>query len=179
MRRVIGSLAAVLALGLMLSACETETPYQPLASGNAVYGGFSDQKLDDTHVRVSFQGNDSTSRDQVNNYLLYRAAEVTVKQGFDWFEMVDRHTKDHAVTFGPAGYGYWSPYWRVRGRAGWGFWGPGFGPDWGDYDLDTVDRYQAVAEIGMGHGPKPADDARAFDARAVMQTLSSQIVRPK
>jgi hypothetical protein len=175
-RRGFGVLAATLALGLGLAACETATPYQPLQASNQVYGGFSDQKLDDTHVRVTFQGNSVTSREQVNNYLLYRAAELTVAQGFDWFEMVDQHTHDRTTTFTVGGGVYWSPYWRIHRHWGWGGWDDGFGDD---VDVQTIDQYKAEAEVGMGHGPKPADDPRAFEARAVMSNLSAQIVRPK
>ena len=44
MRRTATALAAGLALSLGLAACETATPYQPLAASNAVSGGFTDQK---------------------------------------------------------------------------------------------------------------------------------------
>jgi len=167
-------LGVAAALSLGLAACETATPYQPLAPSNAVAGGFTDKRLDDTHFRVTFQGNSVTSREQVDNYLLYRAAELTVQNGFDWFEMVDRHTHDRAEAYVVGG--YWSPYWRVHGRWGWGVWGGPWGP-W-DGDIETIDRYEAVADIGVGHGPQPAGDPRAFDARQVMQNLSAQIVRP-
>jgi hypothetical protein len=177
-------LAALMAAALSLAACETATPYQPLAAGNAVSGGFTDQKLDDTHMRVSFQGNDATSREQVETYLLYRAAEVTVDQGFDWFEMVQRHTHNTGETYvtpnfvGPWG-GYWAPYWAYDRGLGWGYWDPYWGgPFLGGYDVERIDRYKATAEIVMGHGPKPADNPRAFDARQVMANLGPKIVRP-
>jgi hypothetical protein len=173
--KVTGALVAALGLTLGLAACETATPYQPLASGNAIYGGFTDKRLDDTHFRVTFQGNAVTSREQVDNDLLYRAAELTVQNGFDWFEMVDRNTHDRTTSYVVGG--YWAPYWRVHGRWGWGGpWGP-WGP-YDDADFETLDQYLAVADIGMGHGPRPAGDARAFDARQVMQNLSAQITRP-
>jgi len=186
MKRTAATLAAVLALSLGLASCETATPYQPLSSGNAVSGGFTDKKLDDTHYRVTFEGNTMTSREQVETYLLYRAAELTVNQGFDWFEMVDRKTRNTGATYvdtfyGPGyAWGYWRPYWRFHGRFGWGRWDPYWGgPFWDGYALDTIDQYSAVAEIALGHGPKPADDPKAFDARQVMQNLGPQIVRPK
>jgi hypothetical protein len=176
-------LAAALTVCLALTACETATPYQPLAPGSAVYGGFTDQKLDDTHMRVMFQGNSVTSREQVETYLLYRAAEVTVNQGFDWFEMVQRHTRNTGETYvtpdfvGPWG-GYWAPYWAYYRGRGWGYWDPYWGgPFLGGYDVERIDRYRATAEIAMGHGPKPADP-RAFDARQVLANLGPKIVRP-
>jgi len=179
MRRIAGTLGVLLALSLGLAACETATPYQPLAAGNAISGGFTDQKLDDTHFRVTFEGNSATSREQVENYLLYRAAQLTADQGFDWFEMVDRDTRNRGYSYVvPDGPYYWSPYWRFRGAWGWGAWDPYWGGAW-DYDIQTVDRYQAIAEIAVGHGPKPANDRRALDARSVMDNLGPHIVKPK
>lgn len=172
------ALGLALAASLGLAACETATPYQPLQTSNAVYGGFTDQKLDDSHYRVTFQGNAATAREQVEDYLLYRAAELTVAQGYDWFEMVDRRTRDRSESFvfdqGP----FWHPYWRFYGRRGWYDWDPFWDTPWA-YDVQTIDRYQAIAEIGLGHGAKPARDTRVFDARAVMQNLGPKIVRPK
>ena len=135
--------------------------------------------MDDTHFRVSFSGNDVTSREQVETYLHYRAAELTATHGFDWFEMVDRHTQNTGETFidayGP--YGYWRPSWRFGRRGGFGGW---YDPFWGpDATLDTIDRFNASAEVVVGHGPKPANDPRAFDARQVMaEPRAAKIVRP-
>ncbi len=186
MIRTASTLAAVLALGLGLAACETATPYQPAAHGAAVYGGFTDQQIDSNHVRVTFQGNGATARTTVENYLLYRAAELTVKNGFDWFETVDNKTKDHPESFVVGGgygvgYGYWRPSWRFHGRGGWrlgfGFGDPFWGDPWDDdFDVQTIDRYEADAQVVMGHGPKPDD--HAFDARDVMAHLGPTIVRP-
>ena len=177
MQRIAIVVAATLALGL--AACETApTPYQPLSSANAISGGFTDQRLDETHFRVTFRGNDLTSREQVETYLLYRAAELTVSQGYDWFEMVDRSTENRGAAFVPA-YGYWSPYWRFHGGWGWGAWDPyGGGPWGGDYDVERIDEYEAIAEIAVGHGPKPEHDVRAFDARSVMANLGPKLARP-
>src|ERR1700684_1361384 len=91
--------ALAIALAACLAACVTATPYQPLARGNAVTGGFTDERLDDTHFPVTFKGNDMTSRARVESYLLYRAAELTADQGYDWFEMVDHHTHDNGAAF--------------------------------------------------------------------------------
>jgi hypothetical protein len=52
------ALAAVLASGLGLAACETATPYQPLTKGSAVAGGFTNQQLDADHFRVTFRPRD-------------------------------------------------------------------------------------------------------------------------
>jgi predicted small lipoprotein YifL len=194
MKRTLLVLAAALSL-TALAGCETATPYQPMAQGNAQYGGFTDTKVDANHWRVTFQGNSLTARDTVENYLLYRAAELTLAQGYDWFETTDHATDKQTNTYfdpGPWGYGYgWRPYWRFYGggywhRGPWGdpwddpFWGPGrFGGPWGPGDIETTERYEASAELVMNHGPKPANDRRALDAREVIANLGPKIVRPK
>jgi hypothetical protein len=123
----------------------------------------------------------------VETYLLYRAAELTVAKGFDWFEMVDRHTStdQHAYVepdsfYGPGyAWGYWRPYWRYHGAWGWRGWDPYWGgPFWDGYDVQTVDRYSASAEIAVYHGRKPSDP-KAFDAHEVLSNLGPKIERPK
>lgn len=183
--------AVIVAIGLSfgLGACETATPYQPLQQGSAVSGGFSDQRLDKNRFRVTFQGNTLTSRETVETYLLYRAAELTVAQGYDWFETVDRHTERDRRTYvdpdpfyGPGyAWGYWRPSWRYYGGGfGWRAWGPFWGdPFWADsVDIQTVQKFEASAEIVMQHGPRPASDPRAMDAHEVLANLGPKIQRP-
>ena len=43
--------------------------------------GFSEQRIEDDRYRITFRGNSSTSRETVENSLLYRAAELTVQTG--------------------------------------------------------------------------------------------------
>ena len=188
MRRLAPALAAAAALALGLASCETATPYQPLSEHNQVSGGFTDPRLDENHFRVTFRGNSMTSRERVETYLLYRAAELTENEGFDWFQMVDRNTANRGYTYvepdpfyGPGyAWGYWRPYWRFHGRWGWRAWDPYWGgPFWGGYDVQRVDEYDAMAEVAVHHGAKPADDPRAFDARQVLANLGPKIVRPQ
>ncbi|MGI8841150.1 MAG: CC0125/CC1285 family lipoprotein [Caulobacteraceae bacterium] len=189
MKTTTAVLAAVLALAGGLGGCETATPYQPLEKGSAVSGGFTDQRLDADHFRVTFRGNALTSRETVETYLLYRAAELTLAQGFDWFETADRHTARDKRTYvdpdpfyGPGyAWGYWRPDWRYFGGGfGWRGWGPFWGdPFWASgVQVQTVQKFEASAEIFMGHGPKPEAAARVFDARAVVANLGATIQRP-
>ena len=191
MTRRYAALAASALLAATLGACATATPYQPNIRGQAVSGGFSEVRLEADRFRVNFAGNSLTSRETVEGYLLYRAAELTVTQGYDWFSVVDRHTDRNARTYvepdpfyrpwyGPS-YGFWRPSWRYYGAGyGWRTWDPFFGdPFWADrMDVRTVEKYEASAEIVMHRGAKPAGDTRAFDARAVMDNLGPRVVRP-
>jgi hypothetical protein len=189
MRRNAAALAAVIALGAALAACATATPYQPNIPGQAVSGGFSELRLEPDRFRVSFAGNSLTSRETVEGYLLFRAAELTVAQGYDWFEIVDRATDRQTRTYIEPdpfyrpwwGHYGWRPHWRYYGRGfGWRTWDPFWGdPFWGDrYDVRTIDKFEATAEIVMHRGAKPPGDPRAFDARAVMESLGPRIMRP-
>jgi hypothetical protein len=58
----------------------------------------------------------------VERYLLFRAAQLTVSHGCDWFETIDRHTDKDTDDYSdpdPFLLGWGGPYW--------GFYQPGFG----------------------------------------------------
>ena len=190
MSRKSAAIVASLALAGLLSACATATPYQPNIPGQSVSGGYSEQRIEANRFRVNFTGNSLTSRETVEGYLLFRAAELTVQEGYDWFAIVDRNTETDRRTYverdpfyspwyGPS-YGYWRPYWRYYGGFGWRTWDPWWGdPFWADrMDVRTVTKFEASAEIVMNRGAKPADDPRAFDARAVIANLGPRVTRP-
>lgn len=178
--------ALIVAAIITLAGCTTATPYQPLTPGSQTSGGYSEQQIERNRFRVTFSGNSMTSRETVERYLLYRAAELTKQRGFDWFVMADRKTDRHSQTFvdrpftaGP--YGYWGPAWRYRGRSfGWRSWDPFWGDPFWDRSIDvtTIDQYEATAEIVMRRGPKPENNPRAFDAADVLSNLGPSIVRP-
>lgn len=171
---------------LALTACTTATPYQPLAQRGATTGGYFDEQIEADRFRVTFSGNSMTSRETVERYLLYRAAELTRQRGYDWFVMANRDTERRSRTvvdqpFGPGPYGYWGPSWRYYNRGfGWRSWDPFWGDPFWDRSVDirTIDRYEASAEIVMGRGRKPAGDVHAFDAAEVMTNLGPNIMRP-
>ena len=171
---------------IALASCATPTPYQPLgAKGTGASGGYSDQQISSDRYRVTFVGNTLTSRQTVENYLLFRAAELTVQQGFSSFTIVDRATdKDVQVRIsrdpafaGP--YGWWRPSWRYYGPFGWRTWDPWYGdPFWADsIDVNTVTQYEATAVIQMSNAPASSDPA-TFDAKSVIATLGPSIRYP-
>jgi hypothetical protein len=185
-------LALTVALAAALAGCATPTPYQAIIPGKASSGGFSEVRIEPNRWRVTFAGNSLTSRETVEGYLLYRAAELTTQQGYDWFSIVDRNTEKTGYTYlepdplyhpwyGPR-YGYWRPSWRYYGAGpGWRSWDPFWGdPFWADrVDVRTVEKFEATAEVFMGKGAKPADDPRAFDARQVVANLQPRIKYPE
>lgn len=167
--------AAAIAAATTLGACASSgpTPYQPASANYS--SGYAETKLEDTRYRISFKGNSLTERETVENYMLFRAAELTVQSGYDTFTIVNRDTDKQSRTrydnfYGPRfSYMYFSPRWG---------WVNSWDPFW---DMpsrrETVTNYEAFAEVVMSKGPKGAD-ANSFDARQVQQNLGPSIRRP-
>jgi hypothetical protein len=190
----IRAMLAALIAAAAVSACTTATPYQPYRpeAAGGVHGGYSDQQLAPDRYLVRFHGNELTSRDRVEGYMLYRVAELTLQRGYDWFLIVDRNTEHDTQTYAApdplyrpyygSGYGYWRPYWRYyRPGFGWGAWDPWRSdPFWTDrFDLRTVESFEAQAEIMLRRGAAPTSEPRAFDARKIVTELGPTIQRPK
>jgi len=160
------AIPALAALAL-LAGCAGPTPYQPREDGY----GYTDQALESERYRVSFAGNSSTERPTVENYLLYRAAEVTLDRGYDHFIVVERDTErstryDSATT-GVGGHHL----------------GVGFGHRhvFGGFTTTTSrprEAYTAFVNILLRSGEKPADHPHAYDAREVVDKLGPIIVEP-
>lgn len=187
--------AAALAGATLLAACAGPTPYRPATGSGFNRTGFTDQQIEQNRFVVTFAGNSYTDRETVERYLLFRAAELTLDRGYDYFVVAERDTDKQQRTYttpgiggwgGPyggfAGFGAWGPSWRYYGRGfGWRSWDPFWGdPFWGNnFDVRTVERYEAIAEIVVGRGPKPASNVRAFDARDVVSRLGPTIRVPE
>ena len=169
-----------LALALFLSACATVNPYKPAASATGY--GYSEQRLENDRFRVTFRGDSATNRSEVQDYLLYRSAEVTLQAGYDYFVVTNRATETERqrdpAFYGPGGYygGWMFPTYYYSPR--WG-WRPYYDPFWSrPMYYSEVTRYQATAEIVMHKGTKPAGDSNAFDARQVQTNLQPRVFPP-
>ncbi|WP_174291360.1 CC0125/CC1285 family lipoprotein [Sphingomonas bacterium] len=198
-------IAALASTTLLLAGCETETTFRPATGHGFNRDGYSERQIEPSRFIVSFSGNSSTPRDTVERYLFFRSAQLTLQQGYDYFVMAGRDTKLRQQTystgggFGPyggfGGYGgfgygglggYWGPSWRYHGGGfggyGGGFgWSPWYGGGFGafnDFDINTVDRFEATAEIVMRKGPIPDGNIHAFDARKVVETVGPSVVLP-
>jgi hypothetical protein len=166
--------ALLFAFALALAACATPTPYQA-AVGERGYG-YVEQAIEANRLRLSFRGNSLTDRQVVEDYLLYRAAELALARGADHFILVERAVDENTRTVGDlpprrAGFhhAYFSPYYG---------WSPFYDPFWTDITLREVTRYEASAEVVFGSGPKPSDNPNAYDARDVSATLGPRVTRP-
>jgi hypothetical protein len=163
-----GALGVCLALLLGLAACSsTPTPYQA-ATNNF---GYRDQQLETNRYRVTFAGNSATSPDAVRDYALYRAAELTLANGHDYFRVVDRNTESRSTGVGGPQLGVGVGSGSSGSNLGIGLstflGGPGYSED-----------YTVTLDILTFDGEKPADDVEAYDAHDLVRRLEPSIQRP-
>jgi hypothetical protein len=163
--------ATALAALLALASCAYPTPYIPATTPGGE--GYYETQIEANRFRVSFKGNTVTPRETVENFLLYRAAELTLKTGNDHFVIADAQT-DRDVSYRwdePAYYGnfgWWGPRWRR------GFIGAGGG--YGGYGYSRpINEYSAQADILVNKGGKPANATNAYDAREVLNRLGPYV----
>jgi hypothetical protein len=136
------------------AVADTPTVYQPSAISQT-RSGYSETQIDVNRLRVMFAGENGTERETVESSLLYRAAEITVQRGYDYFVVVDHSVdaKTETIRKGP-------PL-------------PPIGPK----RTEDVTRYTATSEIIMYKGARPAEKPEAYDARTVQTNLQWRIVR--
>jgi hypothetical protein len=160
-------------LGLIgLAGCAQPTPYQPATSENG--DGYTTQRIESNRFRISFRGNSVTSRQTVDTYMLYRAAEVTLENGYDYFVIVNKDVDKNTAY---ENYGD-DLAWGWRGGWGWrrGF-GGGFGAGIGTDYSRPINSYEAIADIVTYRGQKPANNPYAYDAREVMTAVGPTVMR--
>lgn len=150
---------------ILLGACTMETPYQ---ASEGRYG-YSEQQLEEDRYRVIFTGNPSTPRETVQNYLLYRAAELTVQNGYDYFTIVDRDVERSTRYYTQ---GFYDDFgFRSRFRSGRRGLRRFYSPSFFSANAYPVSEYSSVADVVLGEGEKPEDEAKAYDALDVLQQL--------
>jgi hypothetical protein len=178
--------AASLALAaLLVGACTTGAVYKPRAPGETV--GYTDVQLTANRYRVTYAGNSATRREDVENFLLRRAAELTLAAGYTHFMFDDRDTV--ARTYYRQAFSSIDPYFGYPYYLAPPFWywpdGPypyyppypgylryGYGFGYGGYgDLRPVTSYSAYAEIVMLNTEQSADNPRAIDAQSLLQRI--------
>lgn len=152
--------AALLCLGL--AACETPTVYQAAARPDAV--GYSESRIEPDRYRVIFQSGGGAPAGQVEDYVMRRAAEIALREGYDWFEVVDRSGEarpprsSSAISIGGGSASY--------GRGG----GVGVGLG-AAFPLSGGPRIIRSLEIVCGRGPRPPG-GNVYDARGVLASLT-------
>ncbi len=77
---------------IFLANCST--PYQP----KGALGGHSEEKILTNMYKVKFEGNQHSKPEIIQNYLMYRCAELTQEMGYEYFTIIseERHFDEHS-----------------------------------------------------------------------------------
>lgn len=167
--KVAARMLSILFSAALLGACATQPLYSPAEDAEAP--GYRETRIADNRYRVSFTGRAETPGEEVKNLALLRAAELTLDAGYDWFEVVDRETREGVRRSEP----------RVSIGVGTGCapfgcriinsrWYTGVNVDSAIYG----DRYRTSMEIRMGKG-KPENPSRVYDAAEVAAYLQDNL----
>lgn len=153
------SLIAITAV-LALSACATPTVYAPATDAARV--GFSDYRIEAGRYRVTFTGGGGAPIAQVADFALLRAAELALRDGYDWFRVVDRVDQRAGGGGSTLSVGTGSSSWGRRSSVG-----VGLGTT---IDLSGGPAWSRTLEVLAGKGPAPRGED-VYDARAVIRDV--------
>ncbi|MBA4805487.1 MAG: hypothetical protein H2038_12635 [Brevundimonas sp.] len=164
------TLPLIAAAGLALSACASLAPYGPQSSPGGQ--GYTEQRIESDRFRITYYGVGAPG--PVADLALLRAAELTLAQGHDWFEVTQRWTDgrpDSAGGLRPSvGVGYGSG--RSSGRYG-SYSSSGLGVGVG-LNFSGPSPTSTTLEVIMGDGARP-DRPNAYDARGVQDSLRPRL----
>ncbi len=160
---------AIATAALSLAACASLAPYGPQRAANGQ--GYAEQRIESDRYRVSYNGVGAPG--PVADMALLRAADLTLEQGYDWFEVTQRYVDgrpDSAGGFRPdlsVGLGSGS------GRyGGYRYSSSGVGVGVG-LNFQGPSPTSTMLEIRMGRGERP-DRGEAYAARDVRYQLSGR-----
>jgi hypothetical protein len=160
------TLPLIAAAGLALSACASLAPYGPQTGANGQ--GYAEQRIESNRYRVTYNGVGAPG--PVADYALLRAAELTLGQGYDWFEVTQRWTDGRldsagglrpSVSIGAGSSSYGGRYGGYRSS------GVGVGVG---LNFSGPSPTSTTLEVVMGNGERP-DRPNAYDASSVRDSL--------
>lgn len=164
MKRLTFSLIA--ASALVLTGCASLAPYGPQMTARGQ--GYSELRIEQDRFRVTYSGVGAPG--PVADRALYRAAQLTVEQGYDWFEVTQRWIDGRPDSAGGV-----RPSVSIgagSGRyGGWSSSGVGVGVG---LNLSGPSPTSTTLDIIMGRGPAP-DRREAYDARNVMEAIGYRL----
>jgi hypothetical protein len=135
-------------------------------------------------------GHNFTSRGEIEKYLAFRAAELTLEQRGTWFTFSEIRGKGDTVPVpkrDPEGLRYsfrmanFLPVWRYKmGSAAWQSWSPFIGSAFfaDGKDPKKITDFEVSADIVVHKAPMDDADPLAFEAGAVSDLLINQISPP-
>jgi hypothetical protein len=200
------ALVAGCGFGLVWGACalfpamgQVSTPAAGISSSPqpnirpAGPGVFTQQQRGQGRFHLVLSGRHFTSREAIENYLAWRAAELAAEQKAIWFSLVEQRGKGDAVpvpkrdtdgmrySFRLA---FFRPVWRYQTAAApsvWKSWSPFSGAHfWAEgLEAGAITHFEVSADIVLHKGQVEDDNPLAFDGEAVLDYLINQVQPPE
>ena len=179
-------MALVIAVCFSLAAADTSEMVPPAGPGV-----FTAKQVRPGAFKLVVAGHTFTSRSDIEKYLAYRAARLTIEQGAEWFTFQEERgkgdTAEPVPVRDPEGQRYsfrmkyFRPVWRykVNESAAWTRWSPFSGAAFISADHKTITSFEVSAEIVVHKAPMDDADPLAFEAHAVSDLLVNQVSPPK
>ncbi len=154
-------------------------------------GVFTAKQVRPGTFKLVVAGHQFTSRGEIEKYLAYRAARLTIEQGANWFTFKEDRAKGESAVPVPARdpegprysfrMKYFRPGWRykVNGSPTWTRWSPFSGAAFISADPKTITDFEVSAEIVVHKGPMDDADPLAYEAYALSDLLVNQVSPPK
>ena len=163
------TLAASVAAALSLAACASLAPYGPQRGPGGQ--GFSEQRIEGDRYRVTYNGIGSPG--PVADFALLRAAELTLEQGYDWFEVTQRYIDGRPGSAGGLRPSVSVGFGSSSGRyGGYRYSGSSTGVGVG-LNFSGPSPTSTVLEVRLGRGERP-DRGEVYDAAEVRANLSGR-----
>jgi hypothetical protein len=172
----VALIAAVIAVLPGLGACASTPKYGPADSVDG-YGHYS-SKLEQNRYRIVYNGRPSTGPTTTRDYALLHAAELTLREGHDWFEVVDREMAASQTSQPSAGFTYDRGYYVERSCGLLACTRSTYPMTGGRMQVDSgrsQTKYSYVLEIVMGKGEMPEKGGNYYAAAAIASSLIASL----
>ncbi|MCA6112798.1 CC0125/CC1285 family lipoprotein [Bradyrhizobium cenepequi] len=193
----LGAAASVsFAVDAQPGAAPTSAPANPAQAGDvlpmvplAKPGVVTVQKRDGDRFHLVVAGHKFNTRAEIEKYLAYRAAELTLEQKASWFTFIEARSKGDTAPeprSDPTGrrysfrMDYFRPAWRYKagGAPAWVSWSPFSGAAF-IADPKGITDFEVSADIVLHKGAMDGADPLAFEAQAVADLLINQVSPPE
>jgi hypothetical protein len=171
---------------LASASAQDQAPEVPAAKP----GVFTATKKGANGYHLVVAGHKFSTRADIEKYLAWRAADLTMEQKASWFTFVETRAKGDSAPVAkrdPAGLrysfrmDYFRPVWRykVKGSPAWKGWSPFTGAAFITDDPKTITDFEVSADIVLHKGQMDDANPLAFEAGAVSDLLINQVSPPE
>lgn len=160
------SISLIAASALTLTACASLAPYGPQTGPRGQ--GYAEQQIESNRYRITYNGVGNAA--PVVDRTIYRAGELTIARGYDWFEVTQRWIDGRpdraggvrpSVSIGAGGGRY----------GGWSTSGVGVGVG---LNLSGPQPTSSTIEVVMGRGTPP-QRPDVYEARGVVAAIGPRL----